>query len=173
MIIGVVAWGESVPKESPGYVGDALLHGVYVHPKAHRQGVGTNMFAHAAASAERAGFTGFLVKASRDAVGFFARLGLERLQSSDAQYPYLFRKEFRPSAIAERSRIIEMAWEDRTPFEAIEAQFGLPESDVIRLMRRELKPSSYRLWRKRVAGRITKHDALRRRGVTRACSSGQ
>jgi uncharacterized protein (TIGR03643 family) len=55
-------------------------------------------------------------------------------------------------------RIIEMAWEDRTPFEAILAQFGLPESDVIRLMRREMKPASWRMWRARVQGRATKHQ---------------
>lgn len=57
----------------------------------------------------------------------------------------------------DKDRIIEMAWEDRTPFDAIEIQFGLTESDIIRLMRRELKPSSFRLWRKRVQGRRTKH----------------
>ena len=54
-------------------------------------------------------------------------------------------------------RIIQMAWEDRTPFEAIEYQFGLKEKDVKILMRRELKKSSYKLWRKRVKGRKTKH----------------
>ena len=54
-------------------------------------------------------------------------------------------------------RIIQMAWEDRTPFEAIEFQFGLKEKDVKLLMRRELKKSSYKLWRKRVRGRKTKH----------------
>jgi uncharacterized protein (TIGR03643 family) len=59
------------------------------------------------------------------------------------------------------SRIIEMAWEDRTAFEAIEAQFGLNESGVIDLMRKHLKPSSFRMWRKRVSGRRTKHVALR------------
>lgn len=58
------------------------------------------------------------------------------------------------------SRVIEMAWEDRTPFESIEVQFGLNESAVIALMRRELKPSSFRLWRTRVTGRATKHAAL-------------
>jgi uncharacterized protein (TIGR03643 family) len=63
---------------------------------------------------------------------------------------------------AEVDRIIEMAWEDRTPFEAIEAQFGLPESEVIRLMRREMKPSSFRMWRERVQGRATKHLHKRR-----------
>lgn len=67
----------------------------------------------------------------------------------------------------DRSRIIEMAWEDRTPFEAIEALYGLPEKDVIQLMRRELKPGSFRLWRKRVSGRRTKHRALRPAGVSR------
>ena len=54
-----------------------------------------------------------------------------------------------------------MAWEDRTTFEAIEAQFGLTESAVIDLMRRHMKPSSFRMWRKRMAGRVTKHAALR------------
>jgi uncharacterized protein (TIGR03643 family) len=59
------------------------------------------------------------------------------------------------------SRLIEMAWEDRTPFEAIEATFGLSESQVIQLMRRELKRGSFELWRERVSGRATKHVALR------------
>jgi uncharacterized protein (TIGR03643 family) len=59
-----------------------------------------------------------------------------------------------PQAI---DRIVEMAWEDRTPFEAIEAQFGLQEKQVIALMRREMKASSFRMWRKRVTGRKTKH----------------
>jgi uncharacterized protein (TIGR03643 family) len=54
-----------------------------------------------------------------------------------------------------------MAWEDRTAFEAIEAQFGLNESAVIALMRRRMLPSSFRMWRKRMAGRRTKHAALR------------
>jgi len=54
-------------------------------------------------------------------------------------------------------RIIEMAWEDRTPFDAIELQFGIKEKDVIRLMRREMKESSFIRWRKRVQGRPTKH----------------
>jgi uncharacterized protein (TIGR03643 family) len=54
-------------------------------------------------------------------------------------------------------RIIEMAWEDRTPFEAIDIQFGLGEQDVIKLMRRELKPSSWRLWRERAHQVSHKH----------------
>lgn len=58
-------------------------------------------------------------------------------------------------------RIIEMAWEDRTTFEAIQSQFGLKEQEVIHLMRTQLKPSSFRLWRARVQGRKTKHDKLR------------
>ena len=61
----------------------------------------------------------------------------------------------------EVSRVVEMAWEDRTPFEVIEATFGLSESETIRLMRREMKASSFRLWRKRVTGRVTKHRKLR------------
>ena len=56
-------------------------------------------------------------------------------------------------------RIIEMAWEDRTSFEAIQYQFGLSEKDVIVLMRKEMKSSSFRMWRKRVSGRKTKHAA--------------
>ncbi|WP_235689812.1 TIGR03643 family protein [Fulvivirga lutea] len=50
-----------------------------------------------------------------------------------------------------------MAWEDRTPFDAIESQFGVPEKEVIKLMRSNMKPSSFRMWRKRVQGRSTKH----------------
>lgn len=63
--------------------------------------------------------------------------------------------------IEQIDRIIEMAWEDRTPFDAITFQFGLKEQDVINLMRRELKPSSFRLWRARVQGRATKHSKKR------------
>tara|TARA_B100001559_G_scaffold115888_1_gene97334 strand:+ start:613 stop:906 length:294 start_codon:yes stop_codon:yes gene_type:complete len=58
-------------------------------------------------------------------------------------------------------RIIEMAWEDRTTFDAILETFGLNESEVISLMRSNLKSSSFRLWRKRVTGRKTKHQAKR------------
>lgn len=59
------------------------------------------------------------------------------------------------------SRIIEMAWEDRTPFDAINEQYGLSESNVIRLMRRNMKPSSFRMWRERVSNRQTKHAEKR------------
>lgn len=63
-----------------------------------------------------------------------------------------------PDAI---DRIIGMAWEDRTPFDAIKAQFGVSEQQVIELMRREMKPGSFRMWRERVQGRATKHAAKR------------
>ena len=66
------------------------------------------------------------------------------------------------------SRVIEMAWEDRTPFEAIEHGYGLDETAVIKLMRQELKPSSFRLWRQRVTNRATKHQAKRPFDVGRA-----
>jgi len=57
-------------------------------------------------------------------------------------------------------RIIEMAWEDRTPFDAITFQFGIKEQQVIELMRKEMKESSFRLWRKRIQGRATKHSKV-------------
>ena len=66
------------------------------------------------------------------------------------------------------SRIIEMAWEDRTPFEAIESLYGLSESQVISLMRHTMKPTSFRIWRARVSGRKTKHAKLRPPGTIRA-----
>ena len=64
------------------------------------------------------------------------------------------KKELSSEAI---DRIIEMAWEDRTPFDAIKAQFELKEQEVINLMRRKMKPASFKMWRKRVQGRKTKH----------------
>ncbi|WCN09945.1 TIGR03643 family protein [Marinomonas mediterranea] len=76
-------------------------------------------------------------------------------------------------SVDELSRIIEMAWEDRTPFEAIEGLFGLPEPQVILLMRRSLKPKSFKVWRERVSGRTTKHLKLRDPNVIRAYSSSQ
>jgi uncharacterized protein (TIGR03643 family) len=60
----------------------------------------------------------------------------------------------------EVSRIIRFAWEDRTTFEEIKERTGLTEKAVIEIMRQELKPSSFRLWRKRVSGRVTKHRKL-------------
>ena len=59
--------------------------------------------------------------------------------------------------LTETSRIIEMAWEDRTTFDSIKDQFGLSESEVIKIMRKHMKRSSFKMWRKRVSGRKTKH----------------
>ena len=61
----------------------------------------------------------------------------------------------------EVSRVIEMAWEDRTPFEAIKQLFGLGEADVIKLMRKELRAGGFKIWRARVSGRKTKHVMCR------------
>lgn len=71
------------------------------------------------------------------------------------------------------SRVIEMAWEDRTPFEAIQLNFGLSEAQVIALMRRSLKAGSFKAWRARVSGRKTKHLALRSLEVSRGYCSRQ
>ena len=71
------------------------------------------------------------------------------------------------------SRIIEMAWEDRTPFEAIEMQFGLAEKQTIALMRKEMTRSSFKMWRERVTGRNTKHREKRSSEVTRFVSPMQ
>lgn len=68
----------------------------------------------------------------------------------------------------EKSRIIEMAWEDRTPLEAIEQQFRLNPDQLVKLMRRELNRSSFAAWRKRMRGRVTKHLKLRPEGISRA-----
>ena len=62
---------------------------------------------------------------------------------------------------ADISRIIEMAWEDRTPFDAIESQFGFNHDEVVKIMRENLKRNTFNLWRKRVRGRKTKHSDLR------------
>ena len=70
-------------------------------------------------------------------------------------------------------RIIEMAWEDRTSFEAIAMQFGLQEKEVIALMRAQMKRSSFNMWRKRMSGRKTKHAALRSSEVSRFKCSRQ
>jgi|TARA_Y100000022_G_C13221393_1_gene362581 uncharacterized protein (TIGR03643 family) len=59
------------------------------------------------------------------------------------------------------NRIIEMAWEDRTPFEVIEKEFSITHGELIAIMRSNLKPSSFKLWRKRVNGRKTKHGEIR------------
>ncbi len=64
-----------------------------------------------------------------------------------------------PLSQTDLDRVVEMAWEDRTPFDAIKAQFGLSEQQVIDVMRHEMKASSFRMWRARVQGRKTKHTA--------------
>lgn len=67
----------------------------------------------------------------------------------------------KPQDAAENvSRVIRYAWEDRTSFEEIKERTGLTEAQVIEVMRRELKPASFRRWRKRVSGRVTKHRRL-------------
>lgn len=71
------------------------------------------------------------------------------------------------------SRIIEMAWEDRTPFEAITLNFGLTEPMVIKLMRKNLKEKPFKNWRARVTGRKTKHLQLRDKAVNRSHCSTQ
>lgn len=73
----------------------------------------------------------------------------------------------------ELDRIIEMAWEDRTPFDAITFQFGISEKETIEIMRTQMKPSSFRMWRKRVQGRATKHAKLRASDVNRFKCSRQ
>ncbi|MFO6422581.1 TIGR03643 family protein [Motilimonas sp. KMU-193] len=73
----------------------------------------------------------------------------------------------------EISRVIEMAWEDRTPFEAIATNYGLNETATINLMRQQLRPSSFRLWRARVTGRKTKHAKLRNPDITRGYCATQ
>lgn len=70
-------------------------------------------------------------------------------------------------------RIIQMAWEDRTSFDTIRSQFGLTPGEVIKLMRQQLTASSFKLWRKRTAGRRTKHQALRSFRVGRFRAPGQ
>lgn len=71
------------------------------------------------------------------------------------------------------SRIIEMAWEDRTPFEAIQQEFKLNDTALVQLMRQHLTLSSFKLWRKRVAGRKTKHLKLRSPEISRGYCTRQ
>jgi uncharacterized protein (TIGR03643 family) len=87
-----------------------------------------------------------------------------------ANTPAKYKQKFTDDQL---SRIIEMAWEDRTPFEAIAFNFGLNESAVISLMRRQIKPSPFRLWRKRVSSRKTKHQSLRSPDVSRGYCPSQ
>lgn len=75
--------------------------------------------------------------------------------------PVKFSQRLASLSAGDISAVIQMAWEDRTSFETIRERVGLSESDVIRLMRHALNPSSFRLWRMRMRGRVTKHRALR------------
>lgn len=84
----------------------------------------------------------------------FDTLGYEYVLNSISDFVAMNLPDLNSETI---DRIIEMAWEDRTPFEAIEQQFGLQEKQVIALMRREMKASSFKMWRERVTGRKTKH----------------
>ena len=70
-------------------------------------------------------------------------------------------ERFSQLPIDDQSRVIEMAWEDRTPFEAIEFQFGFTEKDVIQIMQYNIKIASFRKWRRRISRRATKHLSLR------------
>jgi uncharacterized protein (TIGR03643 family) len=74
---------------------------------------------------------------------------------------------------AEIDRIIGMAWEDRTTFDVIKDQFGVSEPEVIKIMRANMKPSSFKMWRERVTGRKTKHRALAEKNVDRFTSPNQ
>jgi uncharacterized protein (TIGR03643 family) len=89
---------------------------------------------------------------------------------AQAETPVLFGMEFSPE---DTDRIIMMAWEDRTPFEAIEAQFGLSEKDVKALMRQVQSKRTYIRWRERVEGRITKLGKVRSKEVQRHKSDHQ
>lgn len=80
------------------------------------------------------------------------------------------KKEF---SEAEIDRIIGMAWEDRTTFDVIKIQFGISESEVIKIMRRNMKSSSFKTWRKRVHGRKTKHQAVANNKSNRFTSPNQ
>ena len=83
-------------------------------------------------------------------------------------------RKIRPLDICQIDRVIEMAWEDRTPFEAIKFQFGLSESEVIILMRNNLKDSSFKMWRKRVNSRVSiKHLKKRSQDIQRFKCSRQ
>ncbi|WP_374950311.1 TIGR03643 family protein [Mucilaginibacter sp.] len=76
-------------------------------------------------------------------------------------------KTIKDLSAIDTDRVIEMAWEDRTPFDAIKSQFGLTEQNVIDLMRRQMKLSSFKMWRARVQGRQTKHSKLQVDGTNR------
>lgn len=95
-------------------------------------------------------------------------LDLSQHSSQELSQDLTLKKTQKMDLLAEDiARIIEMAWEDRTPFEAIEVQFGLNQDGVIKLMRRQLKLNSFKLWRQRTHGQKTKHLKLRSPDVSR------
>jgi uncharacterized protein (TIGR03643 family) len=99
------------------------------------------------------------VSPHRQSVEWFAKANNQSTFLIHANYRKLPRMSLSPKPNTELSTIIRMAWEDRTTFDEIREKTGLCEADVIRTMRRALKPSSFRLWRQRVTGRVTKHRA--------------
>ena len=89
-IVGVIAWGPAGPEDTLGREGEALLHGVYVAPAYQGRGFGKALLQHARKQAERCGYRGFIIKASKDAVRFFENLGGTREEHAQNQYPHLF-----------------------------------------------------------------------------------
>lgn len=89
-IVGVIAWGPAGPEDTLGRDGEAVLHGLYVTPAHQGRGVGTALLEQARKQAERCGYRGFIIKASKDAVRFFEHLGCTREEHAPNQYPYLF-----------------------------------------------------------------------------------
>ena len=96
----------------------------------------------------------------------------DNIQNTDALGVFKEEKEISFSDI-DLDRIIEMAWEDRTPFDAIKFQFGVSEAQVKALMKKNLKPRSYQLWRKRVENCTTKHAKKRESSIDRFKCSRQ
>lgn len=80
---------------------------------------------------------------------------------------WLFLKNWSHLSQAQLDRIVQMGWEDRTPFDEISLQFGLTHGEIIKVMRQEMKSSSFKMWRKRMTGRKTKHAITRNPKITR------
>ncbi|MEJ2061576.1 MAG: GNAT family N-acetyltransferase [Gammaproteobacteria bacterium] len=90
-VVGVAAWEEAETKDAPGGLHGLLLHGIYVDPQWHHQGIGTRLFKAAEQAAQDHGFDGVLVKAQAGAEGFFAACGLERLAVENPERDYAYR----------------------------------------------------------------------------------
>ena len=114
-----------------------------------------------------------VIESTQPNVGFLNKLAAHltamSIDMAKSQKVHLFKD----LTISDVSRIIEMAWEDRTPFDAIKNQFNLGEQSVINLMRSELSDGAFRNWRKRVSSRKTKHISLRLPTVLRGYCSTQ